>query len=124
MIIIIRSQLGEDGKWHFKLGDIASNGKFKTIDISDPLTPEEWITQNAQQLPGLIDDGQLNSELGEKVETRKFSPDIDSEIESLIAILSSIDSMTATQVRTVVKRLVQENIKILRAMKIIINQYV
>lgn len=112
--------------WHFKLGGLATDGLYRVTDLSrECQTPNDWLNANQEEAQMLIDVGLPNVELGEKyLDFKPFGNLIETELTWLDSNIPNIDAMTATQVRSVVKRLAQENREIIKAFRYIIRKLV
>lgn len=107
-------------RWHFKIGGPDSiDSTYRLADLTrDGITsPADWLAANGAEAQALIDAGYVSDEVNERRDFGATIDQINAEIDYLNTTIPAIDTMTAAQVRDVVKRLAQENREILKALR-------
>lgn len=122
MAIDIITQQADDaviGRWHFKIGGPDTVDQiYRLADLTrDTTSPTDWLAANGAEAQTLIDAGYVNEDVNESRDFSATIAQINGELDYLNATIPNIDTMTAAQVRSVVKRLAQENREILKALR-------
>jgi hypothetical protein len=121
---IIRQQQDEQDPniWYAKLGGIATDGLYRLADVTLAEEPAAWLAAHSAEAQAAIDVGVYNEDAAiRKVDFDDLADKIESEIAWLDVTIPMIDSMTAAQVRDTVKRLAQENQRMLRAWRYVLR---
>lgn len=112
--------------WHFQLiGEHSSDGTVRIARTSQTLAadedPQDWLAANGATAQALVDVGDVDERVTDRFNFRDLKTKAANELDYLNTTIPQIDTMTAAQVRDVVKRLAQENRQIIKAMKHLFN---
>lgn len=117
-VFAIESQQPPVGAYPAALYDVKEwDGPVPQLPGHDPVTGEE--------IPGDIDPTLADPDYADKVQQRvdfkALADAVDAEIDWLNATIPNIDTMTALEVRAVVKRLAQENREMMKAWRYVLR---
>lgn len=109
--------------WHLQIGGFAGDGKYRLARFgAETDDPQQWMFDHQAEVQAAIDVGQRDPVRETRPDLEMLAGEADAEIGWLNETIPQIDTMAAVQVRDVVKRLAQENLRQIKAWKYIFRR--
>lgn len=124
-IELLKQQSDDDNPnlWYFKIGGQAADNVYRVANLTqETASPAAWLAAHPVEAQAAIDAGHYYAELNERLDLRELGQLISGEVDWLRVVNQTIDSMTAGEVRDVVKRMAQENKQMLLAFRYLVRK--
>lgn len=104
--------------WHFQIGGIASDGKYRLAPHqAECASPEEWLTEHPAEAQALVDAGQHDPVREVKIDFDALAAQAGAEVEWLEATIPTIAD-------PVVRRIAQENLRMIKAWRYVFRKLI